>query len=60
MLSSKRNKPLVQLDDPVNDRDVSAVDFEHDDFTRLNFVFLVVGQEQKVAPVERRFHASTG
>lgn len=38
---------LVQLDHPMDDRNVPAFDFEHHDFTHTHR-FLLVGQEQQI------------
>ncbi len=49
----------MDFDDSVDNWNVSTFDLENEDLSSLDGLFLVVGQEQEVATVERRLHAAT-
>ena len=47
---------LVQLYDPVHDRNVAALDLEHHNVAGLQWVVFIVGEEEQIASIERRLH----
>jgi hypothetical protein len=49
---------FMQLNDSVNNWNVSSFNFKHNDFTNANRLFGIVGKEQQVTSVESRFHRS--
>ena len=49
----------MHFDHPVNYGYVPVLDFEYDNLSGADGVGLVVGEEKKVATVERRLHAPT-
>ena len=49
----------MHFENSVYDGNFSAFDLEHDDFSDSDWLFSVVGQEQKVSSVKGRLHTST-
>lgn len=49
----------MMLQNSMNYRNISAFNLENDNITNFNGIFLMVGQEEEVATIKRRFHTST-
>ena len=49
----------MHLDDPVHNGDVPAPDFENEDFSRLDWLRVVVGEKEEVPAIKSWLHATT-
>ena len=50
---------LMEFKDSVNNRNVSVLHFKDNDISDSDGVLPIIGKEEKVSPMESRFHTST-
>lgn len=49
----------MEFDNSMYNWDITTLDFEDNNFTNSDRFFSVIGQEEKVATMESRLHATT-
>jgi len=53
------NLLFMDFEDPMDNGDITTLDFEHDDLANTNGFLFIISQEQQVTSVERWLHTTT-